>query len=242
MVLWSTMAKQLYTYRQADVFPGRGGVCFCLTALWCRTMFEAPKDKWSSPTNDPTTRRDYLSSLPAKQWVAPHQGLFIAKVGRYRGNAERLDTARSVIRILNRSGHAVAAHEALAVLLPTADSILAAHDRNIRSTLEAFTVRVVASRTVAAWPLLPLKLQLNRAHVISFSTAAATGHAIGIYQTNGFFSSDFYVFNPNYGEFHCQGDSDLLLLMTRMMAQTLEYNNPTGCTVYELQPLDVQAI
>jgi hypothetical protein len=66
--------------------------------------------------------------------------------------------------------------------------------------------------------------------VVDFSASDQLSHAIATYQTHGWWSTDFYVFEPNFGEFLCKGHKDCGDLLT-FIRSVAEYNNPNKATI-----------
>jgi hypothetical protein len=186
------MPKQTYPFKQSTYMPGRRGVCYCLASLWCRAMLEANKDGWGSPTNSGEERCSSFSVAGMKNRVSQEQAVFLAKTARGRGNADAFAVAGSVVTILNRNGYAPEAAYVLDVLLPAANSVLDAHMSNLTKTIEKFGVVCGARTKDVPWGYITNAVPFLKACVVAFSTGEGEGHAIGIYQTYGWKSTDFY--------------------------------------------------
>lgn len=224
------MPKQLLEFKQSKYLPGRGGVCFSLCARWARSMLEAEKNGWGSPKASAEERSRPFLVPAAKSDIARTHAVFSAKQNRHRANAEAFDTAISVVRVLNANGYRPTGQAIVDAVAPAILSAEASIADNLKGTIEHFGVRVT-SRIEAAWGNIASSIDTHQTAVASFTTATSHGHAISIYRTTGVFSTDYYVFEPNFGEYLCSGEADMDDLLGRIQ-KVAGYNSPQTATLY----------
>lgn len=224
------MPKQLLTFKQSKYIPGRGGVCFSICALWTRAMLESQKDGWGAPVFSAEDRAGVFAPSRIKKDIAETQSVFAAKQDRIRHNAAAFETAILVTKALNLNGYRPEGTSIIQAIAPA----ITAQDQgvfdNLKGTIEHFGVRVTRIAE-AAWAEIPNRIEKFQTAVLTFDTGGASGHAIAIYRTTGIFSTDYYLFDPNFGEFLCEGESDLEDLLRRIKA-IAEYANPTAVRIY----------
>jgi hypothetical protein len=193
-------------------------------------MLDGTKDGWGAPTDSSETRLAGLVTLEARQKVAVEHAVFLARAKRARENAERIELAGNVAQILNKNKQAPTASSILDAMLSTVDRVMQSAVRNIDATIQAFGLIISVTLLNSSWGELPGLIQCREAYILTFSTSAASGHAIAVYRTYGWVSTDYYVFDPNFGEFRASGDDDLIKLMGILMS-TPEYNDPARVSV-----------
>ncbi len=226
------MPTRLCKFQQSAVWPGKGGVCFAACAMWCRLQLSRPKDFWNAPKGpaDADKRLDELKLPETTAKIASAQTLFAARAGRLRPHANKLGTAVEVIDILKKQGHGQAATAFGEAIEPAIDSAIQAGIANIACTIKDFGLTIQADRPNVAWTQVPANLQVSGVHLLHFRTSSESGHAIAAYRTSGLLWSDYYVFDPNFGEFLANGDNDLVRLL-EMIRATADYHNPKSVTI-----------
>lgn len=220
------MSRKLYEFYQSDYWPGSEGVCFSACALWCRTMLESQKDEHLAPTVAPENRRAVLALPQNLQRVASSHTAYTSRNVQARSNATALHRAGDVSKILNHNGFGHEAQKILDAVVPVADDVIGQANQNIPLTLQSLGLRIASTSSGVTWGGLPGCLTTGHAYVLAFTIRQGSGHALGLYRTGGRWFNDFYVFEPNRGEYLANVESDLSELIILMMA-TPEYNNPT---------------
>jgi hypothetical protein len=223
------MAKANLEFKQSEYMPGRGGHCLSIVARWTHSMLRANKDMWGGPKPTVQERFAPFYLFAEKNDIAQAQGLYARKNQRWRDNLDAMGQAVAVLRILNRQGFQPAAGAVSSALVPVVNGGAAANERNIRTTIETFGVRVIRDAE-SAWTGIAAAITQREPIVLTFQTAQA-GHAIGIYKTGGVMSNDYYVFDPNFGEYLCAGDDDFTRLMGAIRKVT-GYGSPTRARAY----------
>jgi hypothetical protein len=226
------MPKETYPFKQLEYMAPRGPACYCLASLWCRAMLEAKKDGWGAPTNSGAERCSRFSVPGTKNRVAQEHAVFKAKQARLRENRNLAGVGGPAALILFEKGYAPPddALSLVEALNLVAKSVNDAGVANVTKTIEQFGLVCDALKEDVPWGQIPQAVPYLMACVVWFSTGDKKQHAIGIYQTYGWASTDFYVFEPNFGEYWCQGESDCGSLLSTIRAVPA-YNNPDRATV-----------
>jgi hypothetical protein len=225
-----------YPFKQLEYMAPRGPACFCLASLWCRAMLEAKKDGWGAPTNSGAERCSTFSVPGTKNRVAQEQAVFKAKQARLRENRRENrnlgEVGGQAAFILLEKGYALPddALSLIDALNLVAKSVTDAGVTNVTKTIEQFGLVCGVRTNDVPWGSITNAVPFQTACVVWFSTGDKKQHAIGIYQTYGWKSTDFYVFEPNFGEYWCEGESDCGSLLSTFRAQPA-YNNPDKATV-----------
>jgi len=210
-----------------------GGLCLSLSARWCRAMLESEKDGWGAPTASAEERFKCFKQQPVATDVVSTQAVFSRRMARAREGGQTVETLIQVATVLNKH-HPVETHTLLAAIDLAADELVVRGPHITDSTITHFGLRVAATAGDVKWGAIAASLATQQCYVAHFETGAAGGHALGIYQTYGWVSTDYYVFDPNFGEVLCNGSDDFTKLMSKIKAVG-EYRNPDSITLRTVQ-------
>jgi hypothetical protein len=200
-------------------------------------MLEAPKDGWSAPTKSAKDRCSTFSSPGMKDKISQTHAAYRARDIQLTAEGERelpkINFAVSIVRGIGAAtevGNAI-----LDAVVSVAQSIADDKLSNIKSTIGHFGVVCGHRQENVKWEEIPEKVPYKPSLpcIVGFDVTETKGHAIAIYQTYGWMSTDFYVFDPNFGEWLCKGQDDCGKLL-KWLQEEKGYNNPQKATIQEV--------
>lgn len=195
----------------------RSGFCAALSLEWCRLVLKSDKGSWSVPKQSATDR---LSSLDNKvRALMTEQLLYRAKQTKNREIALRIPNLMKVSTILSKQGYLDEGdrlwHAGQITLKSVKDEVLNVNGIKIAKPLlnlaKQLGVRVKAVLRVTPFKDVEAAKSFVTNHLIEGNAhllGVGRFHAIAVYRTQGVFSTDYYFFDPNCGEFLCKGSSN----------------------------------
>jgi len=215
-------------FKQSNYLPGSNGVCLSLSSSWAKSMLLAPKNWWSAPTSSPQDRisRFYLD----KKEVLGNQAVYEKRGERQTENLAALQLAALVAKRSNLQGMTSESGMISVAIKPAITDLGVSIKNHASKAIESHGIKVT-NRQECAWSAITPAIPEAHPVIFTFDTGPRSGHAIGIYRTKGITSNDFYVFDPNFGEFVCSGAGQFEKFMT-VLQSVNGYNKPANASIY----------
>ncbi|WP_375758658.1 YopT-type cysteine protease domain-containing protein [Corallococcus exercitus] len=207
-------------FKQGD-FVGdveRSGFCAALSFSWCRRIMDSQKGSYGVPQELPAVRLAALKKAAPE--LITNQRVYAAKQTKVRETIPRLMLAMQASLVLSKQGYVAEGDTLYEVSKGVFDDVkknklITVGDvkfpRALQELAKDNAVRISGVLKVppfkdvkAAQTFAKENLERERAHVLGLERF----HAIAVYRTEGVFSTDFYFFDPNCGEFHCKGSDN----------------------------------
>ncbi|NPC69484.1 hypothetical protein HPP05_06965 [Corallococcus exiguus] len=211
----------------------RSGFCAALSYSWCRRILDSEKEAFGVPQEFPAVRLAALSR--AARGLIVNQRVYTAKQRKVvEETIPRSIAAMEVGQVLFKQGFGegdtlyrvgretwndVMRNQIVTiggVKIPRAQLELA-KDSNVKVSA-ALRVPPFAS-VKAAQEFVKEKLRRQGTHVLGLGRF----HAITVYRTEGVFSTDFYFFDPNCGEFLCKGSENAGFALYALLHTVVSY-------------------
>jgi len=213
------MPRRGATFKQTD-WAGKyhlvgDGFCYSLAAEWCRMILaDSLEQNFSAPSQSAADRTGAFDTLGMAQSIARDQGIYLAAVAANKPAANMVEA----FLLVSQSGFLDAVDNAalLGVAIPLADQTMAVGMDILVRGITARGVRPTSQGMRVTAENCASRLQSKHAYVITLRYSGG-GHALGCYVTHGFFSFDYYLFDPNFGEFVANSDADFTDLLRRVL-------------------------
>lgn len=219
---------QRFTFKQSNYLPQSRGVCLSLSSSWAKSMLLAPKTWWSAPAASPQDRisRFHLD----REEILGNQAVYEARGERHKKNLAALRLAALVAKRSNLQGMTDESVMISIAIKPAITDLGASIKNHASRAIESHGIKVTNVQE-CKWNAVTAVIPTGNPVIFTFDTGTQSGHAIGIYRTTGVTSNDFYVFDPNFGEFLCSGAEEFKKVMTTLQSVP-EYNTPDSAVIY----------
>ncbi|MBN8472413.1 hypothetical protein JYJ95_38415 [Corallococcus exiguus] len=220
-----------------DAYVGgveRDGFCAALSFAWCRQLLKQVSGAFGVPQELPALRIATLRKAAPE--LIKKQRVYSAKQKAVQRLIPRITMALDVSNILSEQGFMSEGKALFDATMPVWNEVKSrkiiktprvefpralqelAQDNHMRITnvLKVPSFKEVDDATAFATD----KLESKCAHVLGLERF----HAIAVYRTGGFFSTDFYFFDPNCGEFHCKGHIEAGFALYALLHTVPQYN------------------
>lgn len=207
-----------YRFNQSEYIKSLGttaegldGLCLGLVTKWAQIILSGPKDGWGAPEKDVASRFAIFHEKDTYTEIAQIHRLSKEKFGRLRLNLGFIANGIQVSKLLKGYIDEHSRSSFIQALDNELDDISISGNNIAKSALSKSRCNV-DDPAIVTWADLTKHLKpLSCYAMVTGDTDAQ--HAIGIYKTTGYFNSDYYIFEPNYGEFKATGDSSFDELM-----------------------------
>jgi hypothetical protein len=203
-----------YIKSLGTITEGLDGLCLGLVTKWVQIILSGPKDGWGAPEKDAASRFSIFLEKDTYTEIAQMHRLSKAKFGKLRLNLGFIINGIQVSKLLKGYIDEHSRSSFIHALDSELDEIEISGNKTAKSALSKSGYNIGDPASVT-WANLTKHLEPLSCYAMI--TGDADGeHAIGIYKTAGYLNSDYYIFEPNYGEFKAAGDSsfdELMLIM-----------------------------
>lgn len=210
-----------------------GGFCLALASRWVKHILDSKKDKWQVPEQDVDTRlqklKDKAEELHALQqkYLARQQQVMdmVNMQGALVlvGKSGFLEDRGNLIRYLHENDQEMTDFSMVDVggIHLQKSALLLMKTLNV-TPKSVRTVTVTDAE--AAETIVSEKIHKSSAYVVTpLHGTTSSEHALSLFRSDGYFSTYFYIFDPNFGEVFASSEADAAFVINKFMGSACPY-------------------
>jgi len=195
-------------------------------------MLADPKDIWNAPKISSASRFSSMENQYSAKRILDAQLVYSHRVARNLSNIETTGNLALAGKLMLKTLGQPLSDEFLIMLqeqhLENAQRTL----QIVCDTIGSFGLKPNFIRE-AQWGVAIKGIAKSKCYILCFTTVASN-HAIAVYRTSGVASTDYYIFDPNFGEYKCEGEDDAQELLGLIRTKVKIYGNPKTITLWQV--------